>query len=278
MGPSFANKTAMITGAGKFSGIGYGIARKMAAGGANVVITDLAVPPAERPLIPLGSMEEMQRIAARLQEEFPVEVMTLEMDVARTESVTAAMAAVGERFGRLDYLFNNAGTAAGAPSATHEYEETAWLKTFDVNVHGVFRVSKAAIPLMKGQAAAIVNMASRAGKSPARLNGAYAASKAAVIMVTKVMAQELAAEGIRVNAVCPGLIKTDLQEGNIALKSFVFQTSAAEAERQMTAAVPLGRMGTIDEVADLCAFLVSDRAAYMTGQAVNIGGGSLMEL
>ena len=278
MEPIFKNKTALITGAGKFTGIGYGIARKMAAGGANVVVTDLAEAPGETPIIPLGSMEEMQRIVEKLKNDHGVEALALGLDVTRTDSVEAAMALVKARFGGLDYLFNNAGAAVGAPSLTHEYNEAAWVKTFDINLHGVFRVSKAAVPLMKGRSAAIVNLASRAAKTPAKLNGAYSASKAAVIMVSKVMALELAPEGIRVNAICPGLIKTDLQEGNIALKAVVFNTNMEEAEKQITATVPLGRMGTIDEVADLCAYLVSDQSSYITGQALNIGGGMLLEL
>jgi NAD(P)-dependent dehydrogenase (short-subunit alcohol dehydrogenase family) len=274
----FKNKTALITGAGKFTGIGYGIARKMAAGGANLVVTDLAEAPCQKPIVPLGSMEEMQRIVARLKDEFGVEALALGLDVTSTASVEAALAVVKGRFGGLDYLFNNAGAVLGAPSPTHEYDEAAWLKTFDINLHGVFRVSKAAVPLMKGRSAAIVNLASRAAKTPAKFNGAYSASKAAVIMVSKVMALELAPEGIRVNAICPGLIKTDLQEGNLALKAVVFNTTMEEAEKIMTATVPLGRMGTIDEVADLCAYLVSDQSSYITGQAINIGGGLLMEL
>ena len=273
----FKDKTALITGAGKFTGIGYGLARKMAAGGANVVLTDLAEAPSEKPIIPMGSMAQMKNIAEQLSRDYQVEVLALGMDVTSTPSVEAAMAAVKERFGSLDYLFNNAGASVGAPSPVHEYNEAGWLKTFDINLHGVFRVSKAAVPLMKGRSAAIVNLASRAAKTPAKLNGAYSASKAAVIMVSKVMALELAAEGIRVNAVCPGLIRTDLQEGNIALKSIVFNTTVEEAEKLMTATVPLGRMGTIDEVADLCVYLVSDQSSYITGQAVNIGGGMLME-
>ena len=97
-------------------------------------------------------------------------------------------------------------------------------------------------------------------------------------MITKVMARELASAGIRVNAVCPGLIMTDLQVGNIALKAVVFETTVEEAEKRLKDTVPLSRIGTIDEVADLAAYLVSDQSSYITGQAINIGGGILMEL
>jgi NAD(P)-dependent dehydrogenase (short-subunit alcohol dehydrogenase family) len=97
-------------------------------------------------------------------------------------------------------------------------------------------------------------------------------------MITKVMAQELAEKGIRVNAVCPGLIMTDLQIGNIALKAVVFNTTVEEAEKQLKSTVPLNRIGTVDEVADLAAYLFSGQSSYITGQAINIGGGILMEV
>ena len=164
------------------------------------------------------------------------------------------------------------------PQMTHLYDEEAWMMTMDVNLHGVFRVTKAAVPLMRKAPCAIVNVASRAGKTPAKLNGAYSVSKAGVIMMTKVMAQELAENNIRVNAICPGIIMTDLQVGNIFLKAVVFETSVDEAEEQLKSTIPLNRIGSIDEVADLAAYLMSNQSSYITGQAINVGGGMLMEL
>jgi len=278
MSDYFKGKTALITGAGKQTGIGFGIARKMAQSGANVVITDLDGPPDKDALFKYGSISEMTVITQTLTADYGVDVLALQMDVTKPDSIDAGLASVRERFGRLDFLFNNAGTALGAPQSIHQYDEAAWLKTMDVNLHGVFRVSKAAVPLMAGRPGAIVNIASKAGKSPAKLNGAYSVSKAGVIMLTKVMAQELAPEGIRVNAVCPGLVMTDLQEGNIALKAIVMGITVEESEKKMAESVPLGRFGQIDEVADLCAYLVSDQSSYVTGQAINIGGGLLMEI
>ena len=96
-------------------------------------------------------------------------------------------------------------------------------------------------------------------------------------MVTRVMALELGPENIRVNAVCPGFIKTDLQEGNIALKAHLWEIEVEEAERRMSESVPLRRMGEIQEAADLCVYLASGNSSYITGQAVNIGGGLLTE-
>ena len=178
----------------------------------------------------------------------------------------------------LNHRVDNHDVSEDTAEALHEYDEDAWKKTLDVNLTGVLRVTQAAVPLMLGAPSAVVNTSSRAGKTPARLNGAYSVSKAGVIMLTKAMALELAPHQIRVNAVCPGLIRTDLQKGNVALKAHFWQVDLEEAERRMLEDVPLGRMGTIEEVAELCVMLASPQASYVTGQAINIGGGMLMEL
>lgn len=277
MNDGLKGKVALITGSGKRNGIGFGIAERLAAEGVDVVLSDLVVPPRQDQPITYGSVEEMREIADELSAAYGIRALAVEMDVTSTESIDAAMSLLSREFGRLDFLFNNAGTVFGAPQPIHRYDETSWIRTFDVNLHGVFRVSKAAVAMMEGRAGAIVNIASKAGKSPAPLNGAYAASKAGVVMLTKVMALELGHENIRVNAVCPGLIKTDLQKGNIALKAHMWGIDVGEAEERLTDSVPLGRMGEIREVADLCVYLVSDNASYMTGQAINIGGGLLTE-
>jgi len=278
MTAELGGKTAVITGAGNRTGIGCGIARRLAECGANVVLTDLAHGEDVAEGIGRGSLAALEEIAAELIAACGVEAVALPLDVSDTSSVDEAIAAVGERFGRIDALFNNAGTVFGAPSALHEYDEEAWKKTLDVNLTGVLRVTRAAVPLMLGAPSAVVNTSSRAGKTPAAMNGAYAVSKAGVIMLTKVMALELAPRGIRVNAVCPGLIRTDLQKGNVALKAHFWGLSPEDAEKRLLEGVPLGRMGTVEEVADLCAMLASPRTSYVTGQAVNIGGGMLMEL
>ena len=156
--------------------------------------------------------------------------------------------------------------------------KAAWMKTIDVNLHGVFRVSRALLPMMILNGGTIINTASRAGKVPALFNGAYAVAKAGVIMLTKVMAAELAGNGVRVNAICPGQIATDLEKWRFGLEAQFFGSTIEEREKEMCKTIPLGRIGHPDEVADLVVFLASDRAAYMTGQAINITGGQLMEL
>lgn len=270
-------KIALITGAGKKTGIGFAIAEKMASNGANIVIADLGGKAEENTTVKMGGSDEMREIVNELQSKYGVEAMDVELDVASNESVDEMIQKIGERFGRIDALFNNAGAAVGSPATVHDYDHDGWVKTIDINLHGVFRVSKAAVPLMKGAPAAIVNMASKAGKAPPLFNGAYGVSKAGVIMLTRVMALELASENIRVNAVCPGLIMTDLQAHRLEMEAAVFGTTVEEATQRLSSTVPMGRLGTAAEVADLSVYLVSAESSYITGQALNIGGGLLME-
>jgi len=243
-----------------------GAAGRLAELGCNVALSDLEF-----------RSTELEANAASLGESRDVDTLAVAIDVTDQGSVESGIAAVIERFGRLDIVINNAGSVFGAPSPLHEYDEAEWSRTLDINLNGTFRVSKAAVAVM-GAGGSIVNIASRAGKVPAPSNGAYSVSKAAIMMLTRVMAVELGSRGIRVNAICPGLIDTDLQRLNVALKAHVAGVDEVEAERNMLSAVPIGRMGTIDEVGDLCAFLASARSSYLTGQSINVTGGMLTEL
>ena len=271
-------KTALITGSGKRSGIGYAIAEKLAACGCNVIIADLGGNPGETSGVKAGSMDEMLSIAGSLKDAHAIETLAVELDVTSPDSISRMMDTIKTQFDRIDLLFNNAGAVFGAPNQVHEYDEDAWIKTVDVNLHGVFRVSKAVAPMMLGKTGAIVNVASKAGKSPPLWNPAYAVAKAGVIMLTKVMAKDLATRDIRVNAICPGLIMTDLQHLRIQTEADVFGISYDEARDRLAKTVPMERLGVPKEVADLAVYLASGQSSYITGQAVNIGGGILMEI
>ena len=271
-------KTALVTGSGKKAGIGYGIVRKLADCGANVIIADL-VGKETRPNEPIGdNMVEMNRLANDLKKTFKVKTMAVELDVTRQGSITKMAAEVTKQFGRIHVLCNNAGTVFGVPNAIHTYDQEAWMKTIDVNLHGVFRVSQAIVPLMTDSGGCIINVASRAAKVPPLFNGAYAVAKAGVVMLTKVMAKELAGAGIRVNAICPGVIQTDFTDWRFKLEAEILDSTVEERRAEMLKSIPMGRLGTTAEVADLVAFLASDQSAYITGQAINITGGQLMEL
>ena len=271
-------KTALITGAGKRSGIGYAIACELAKNGANVIIADLGKTGDDDAQVATGMHAEMTDIAAELKTGFGVETLAAAVDVGSGEAIAAMVAGVSDRFSAVDILCNNAGASFGVPNAVHTYDEDDWMKTIDINLHSVFRVSRAVLPLMMKGGGTIINTASRAGKVPPIFNGAYAVAKAGVIMLTKVMARELAGMGIRVNAICPGQIMTDLEKWRFGLEAQFFESTVEEREAEMCKTIPLGRIGTPAEVGSLVAFLASGASSYLTGQAINITGGQLMEL
>ena len=275
---SLTDKIALITGAGKKSGIGYAIGKKFASLGAHVIIADFGTAKDFGADVGTGTTGEMADIARELSEEFGVKTLAVNLDVTDTKVVNEMAESVREGFGRVDILCNNAGATFGVPNGVHTYDEDAWVRTVDVNLHGVFRVSKAIVPLMQEKGGVIINTASRAGKVPPLFNGAYAVSKAGVIMLTKVMAKELSGLKIRVNAICPGQIMTDLEKWRFGLEAQFLNSTVEEQEAKMCQTIPLGRIGTPAEVADMAAFLASDESSYVTGQALNICGGQLMEL
>ena len=271
-------KTAVITGAGKKDGIGYAIAEKLAAGGANVVLADLVESEVQDNPLKTGNRDEMRALARGLAETHVVEALALDVDVTDSLTVERMAKVVKESFETVDILCNNAGSVFGVPSAVHTYEEAAWMKTIDVNLNGIMRVSKAIIPMMMGKGGSIINSASQAGKKPPLFNGAYAAAKAGVIMMTKVKAWELADAGIRVNAICPGIIKTSFTDWRFDLEARFLDSTPEERQVEKCKDIPLGRFGTTAEVANLVAFLASSESSYITGQALNITGGQLMEI
>jgi NAD(P)-dependent dehydrogenase (short-subunit alcohol dehydrogenase family) len=273
-----SGKTALVTGAGKRSGIGFAIAKKMASLGAQVILADLGPLQQEGGEVGTGTLEEMNELARALNIEFTVQTLAVPVNVTDNPSILAMVDSIKSRFDRVDILCNNAGASFGVPNTVQHYDESAWMKTIDVNLHGVFRVSRAVLPLMAGKPGSIINTASRAGKVPPLFNGAYAVAKAGLIMLTKVMAKELAGSGIRVNAICPGQIQTDLEKWRFELEARFYGSTPEEREQEMCKTIPLGRIGAAEEVANLVAFLASEASSYMTGQAVNVTGGQLMEL
>ncbi len=271
-------KTALITGSGKKTGIGYAIAKKFASSGCNIIIADYGSKKSLESDVKTGTMDQMQEIALDLQKTFDVATQAVNLDVTDTGIIEKMMSTVSEKFSSIDILCNNAGATFGVPNGIHTYGENDWIKTVDVNLHGVFRMSKAIIPMMQENGGNIINIASRAGKVPGLFNGAYSVSKAGVIMLTKVMAKEVAGMNIRVNAICPGQIMTDLEKWRFGLEAQFFNTTVEQQEKKMCETIPQGRIGSPEEVADMALFLASDSSSYVTGQALNVCGGQLMEL
>ena len=278
MNKNLKGKIALVTGSGKKTGIGYAIAKKIASQGCHIIIADYGNNKSLDADIKTGSMDEMEIIGNELHQEYGVDILAVNVDVTNMDTIRKMVSTIQEKFDRVDILCNNAGATFGVPNGIHTYDETAWMKTIDVNLHGVFRVSKVIVPMMQEKGGNIINIASRAGKVPGLFNGAYSVSKAGVIMLTKVMAKELAGLNIRVNAICPGQIMTDLEKWRFGLEAQFFNTSVEEQEQKMCETIPMGRIGSPQEVADMALFLASGASSYVTGQALNICGGQLMEL
>jgi NAD(P)-dependent dehydrogenase (short-subunit alcohol dehydrogenase family) len=178
-------------------------------------------------------------------------------------------------FGRIDVLVNNAGIYRAALSL--DITEEHWDTVMNINARAVFFASQAVLPTMIAQKrGAIVSLASMAGKVGSRTNLPYNASKAAVISITKSLALAHAADGIRVNCVCPGFVETDMWQLVAREQGALQGLSPEDFTEQRAAQVPLGRMEHPEDVAKVIGFLASDRAGYMTGQAINVTGGLIM--
>lgn len=258
----FAGKTILITGGA--GDIGKATAQRFAANGAGVVLLDL-------------NETKMADVVQELKNH-NVPVGAFYCDVTRSDSVARAFSEAVAQFGQIHYVFNNAGYQ-GIFAKTDDYPENDFQKVMDINVVGVFHVLKAAAQHLRDTGGgAIVNMASHAGVDGPPNMLAYAASKFAVIGMTQTAAKDLAPYGIRVNALSPSLIgpgvmwtrQTELQA---AVGSQYFDADPKVVEQQMINSVPMRRLGSLEEVANGVAFLMSDEASYITGFNLDITGG-----
>ena len=248
---SLSDKIALITGAG--SGIGAAIAETFARAGARVFATD-------RDLDTAGATAERIRRAGHRAE-------ALLLDVADEAACARAVASVTDADGRLDILVNNAGI--GHVGTLVSTTGADFDRLYQVNVRGVFNVSKAFLPgMLERRRGSIVNMASVAGTVGIRDRLAYATTKFAVVGLTKCMAIDHAADGVRVNCICPGRVQTPFVAAR--LKEY---PDPERAYREMCATQSLGRMGTPEEIASAALYLASDEAAFVTGSALIIDGG-----
>ena len=245
------NKVALVTGAG--SGIGRASSLVLAREGARVVVSDINASSAEETL--------------SIIKERGGEGVAVHADVSKANDVRVLVAQVVETYGRLDCAYNNAGVEGSLPGRLHDYPEETWDRLIDVNLKGVWLCLKYEVPqMLKQGSGAIVNTASAVGLVAGRQLSAYVASKHGVVGLTKAAALEYATDGIRVNAVCPGVIDTPMYRRAI-------QGREDGIEEHVSAVQPIGRMGTPEEIGESVAWLLSDAASLVTGFAMPVDGG-----
>ena len=253
----FSGQVAVVTGAAQ--GLGLAISKRLAQGGARVVLADLQLDKAE---------QERKRMAAG-----GLDVQAAYLDVADTASVDELFADVSSHHGRLDILVNNAGVGQTV-TPTVELNDVEWQRVIDITLTGTFKCCRAAGAIMeKQETGSIVNISSINGQNPAALVAAYNVAKAGVIMLTRTLALELAAYGVRVNALCPGPVYTDFNKSVMDQRRRSLDISLDEMVERIRRAVPLGRWGEPEDIANSVAFLCSPASSWVTGEVLRVSGG-----
>ncbi len=254
-----SGQVAIVTGAGR--GIGRATALELARMGADVVVVDLDAAGAD------GTAAAVKGLGRRAS--------VVGADVTRRADLQGMAERARAELGRIDILVNNAGIYRAA--ATLDVTEEHWDAIMSVNARAVFFASQAVLPTMIAQKrGCIVSLASMAGRIGSKTNLPYNASKAAVISMTKSLALAHAADGIRVNCVCPGFVETDMWAVVARDQGKLLGLSPEEFTRQRERQVPLGRMERPEDVANVIGFLASSKSGYMTGQALSVDGGLVM--
>lgn len=243
---------ALVTGAG--SGIGRAVAIRLAEAGARVSLTS-------------RDGAHLEETCSLVENAGGPEPLAIQADVGDTSAVEELVAETISSLGRIDIVSNNAGIDLTEGPVLEELRDEQWERVLDVNVTGVMRVCRAALPHL-GRGASIVNMASVNSLVGWPNNTAYTASKGAVLMFSRALALELAAREIRVNCVCPGIIDTPLTD------SFLVSDESGELREEYERYAPFGRMGRPEEVASCVLFLASDESSYVTGSALVVDGGA----
>lgn len=267
MSAGLTGRIAIITGAGRMRSIGRGIAQQLARAGVDVVLVGTGGEPARGADELAAEWRDIESVADDVRAE-GVRALALTGDISDEASVAAMFETVVERWGSAPtILVNNAAASRGSDRVpVADLNVSEWDTVMRVNVRGTFLMSRTFVRMVpEGAPAGIVNISSIGGKLSGPFTAAYSASKAAIQSLTSSMAKELGARGIRVNAICPGVVDT----------SRLGDRTPAQWEDYVNATIPMGRMGTPTDIAEAAVFLLSDKASWITGQSWNVDGGQL---
>jgi len=257
-------KVAIVTGAAGVSGMGRATAVAFAAAGADVAVCDLVVKKDDLDLP--GTAEEITKLGRRS--------LFMQVDCTKKEQVDNFIARVVREWGKIDILMNNAGIFTSAPFV--DFNEEHWDRVFDTNVKGTYLFCQSVARQMVSQKTGnIINMSSVNGLAGAAERESYCASKAAVALLTRSLAIELGQHNVRVNAVAPGGISTDLVRHPVGNNPPPAAHVDPEQMKRRLARIPMGRIGRADEVASVVVFLASEASSYITGQTIVVDGGML---
>jgi NAD(P)-dependent dehydrogenase (short-subunit alcohol dehydrogenase family) len=274
---SLNGKVALVTGAAAKRGMGHGVALRLAGEGADVVLVDKNATP--RSLFSEDKGWEGLSTVVTEVEAKGRKGLAVVADISKEQEVDAAVRKALERFGRVDILVHCAAVRGPMTTPLAELSGGDWRTVLEVNLTGAFLISKAVARSMiaREEGGKIVLVSSLAGNRGVPGSGAYCASKWGVLGLVKTLALELAKHKINVNALNPGTFDTHLRDENYAqlaqAEGIPLSEFRERFDRQMIARVPMGRMGTPEDIANLVLFLVSDQSSYITGQAVDICGG-----
>ena len=273
----FAGKTIIVTGSGRHKGLGQGILQRFADEGANCVVSDIGAPTTHMGEDHIGNTDEMEEVADELRSRGG-QAIALSCDVRDPASCEAMVAAAVTEFGQLDIMVNNAGIGYIMKSLV-DVDAAEWDAVINVNLSGAFHCTAAAARhmLARGGGGRIINIASQAAKSGFPHMVPYCSSKHGMIGLTRSAAVELGGEGITVNAVCPNHVTTGLGEKqNEYFAKYNGFDNVDAYLKNMRDKNPSGRPGLPNDIAAACAWLASDDAGYVTGEAMNVSGGEEM--
>ncbi len=262
---STATRVAIVTGAAQPDGMGYATCLKFIEAGVKVVVTDL-----------VRDEQSQARLHARVGELIAAggEAIAVAVDVTSRDQITACVKETLATYGRIDCLFNNAGTPVGVGDFL-TMDDSKWDMSYQINLKGIVNFCQAVLPIQIEQGrGTIINNASLAGLGAIPNMAAYSATKFAVVGLTKALAAEFGPQGIRINAVCPGMVWTQMGKTEVEHEQRPGESFADAKQRLANAElVPLERWAAASEVADAVVYLSSDKASYISGVALPVAGG-----